>query len=291
AIKKGIQDEGFIVTSGTGSGKSLTFLATIFNHIFELGDNKPKGIKAILVYPMNALINSQEIEIKKYAENFGDGFPVSVATYSGQNSNAERESIQADPPDILLTNYMMLELIMTRQRESWLRDSLKDSLKYLIFDELHTYRGRQGSDVSMLIRRIKSICNNDLVCIGTSATMASKGSVEEKKKAVADVASTIFGESYSEEQIINEYLEPCTTGQSFSKEELIKYLENDFPGVTEEDFISSPLSIWLETHIALKQNGNTLERGVPLTMHEISEKLVSFTGLPFESCVEKVTQL
>src|SRR5690606_11774574 len=67
AIKKGIQDQGFIVTSGTGSGKSLTFLATIFNHVFDLGDKKPKGIKAILVYPMNALINSQEIEIKKYA--------------------------------------------------------------------------------------------------------------------------------------------------------------------------------------------------------------------------------
>ncbi len=291
AIKKGIQDEGFIVTSGTGSGKSLTFMATIFNHIFELGDKKTKGIKAILVYPMNALINSQEIEIQKYAENFGDGFPVSVATYSGQNSNADREKIQADPPDILLTNYMMLELIMTRQRESWLRDSLKDSLKYLIFDELHTYRGRQGSDVSMLIRRIKSICNKNLVCIGTSATMASDGSVEEKKTAVAKVASTIFGESYTVDQVINEYLEPCTSGKIPTKEELIKYLEEDLPGKTEMDFISSPLSIWLETHIALKHNGTTLERGLPLTINEISEKLVLFTGLSFGSCVEKVTQL
>src|SRR5690606_17099293 len=66
AIKKGVNDKGFIVTSGTGSGKSLTYLATIFNHVFHFGNSKPTGIKAILVYPMNALLNSQEQEIKSY---------------------------------------------------------------------------------------------------------------------------------------------------------------------------------------------------------------------------------
>ena len=71
AIKIGIQDKGFVVTSGTGSGKSLIYLATIFNSIFNQGTAKKKGVKAILVYPMNALINSQQGEIEKYAENFG----------------------------------------------------------------------------------------------------------------------------------------------------------------------------------------------------------------------------
>lgn len=76
ALKIGLANKGFIVTSGTGSGKSLTYLSTIFNYILDQGKNKPKGIKAILVYPMNALINSQEEEIKKFQENFGSGFPI-----------------------------------------------------------------------------------------------------------------------------------------------------------------------------------------------------------------------
>ena len=67
AIKKGIENKGFIVTSGTGSGKSLTFLATIFNDVLK---SPGKGIRAIIVYPMNALINSQEEEIKKYEINY-----------------------------------------------------------------------------------------------------------------------------------------------------------------------------------------------------------------------------
>lgn len=291
AIKKGVDNKGFIVTSGTGSGKSLTYLATVFNHIFNYGDSKPSGIKAILVYPMNALLNSQEEEIKKYEDNFGSGFPVTFRTYTGQDSATSREEIQGDPPDILLTNYMMLELIMTRQGESWLRDSLASSLKYLVFDELHTYRGRQGSDVSMLIRRIKSICSNNLSCIGTSATMASEGSVEAKKKAVAEVATKIFGEEYTTDQIVNEYLDPCTKGSIPDADELKDYLQTEIPQGDEVAFISNPLSNWLEAKIALKYNGTVLERGMPLTLNTITEQLVEYSGASYELAKEKLRLL
>src|SRR5690606_32613698 len=84
AIRLGVQDKGFVVTSGTGSGKSLTFLATIFNDLFKQGEVKKKGVKAILVYPMNALINSQYEEIKKYADNYGAEFPITFGQYTGQ---------------------------------------------------------------------------------------------------------------------------------------------------------------------------------------------------------------
>ncbi len=290
AIKKGVNDKGFIVTSGTGSGKSLTYLATIFNHVFNLADKRP-GIKAILVYPMNALLNSQEQEIRKYQENYGEDFPVTFAKYSGQEDSISREEVKKNPPDILLTNYMMLELIMTRQREEWLRESLSSSLKYLVFDELHTYRGRQGSDVSMLIRRIKNICKNELICIGTSATMASRGTVDEKKKAVGEVAKIIFGEEYSANQIVNEYLEPCTNGQILEADTLKLCIENDVIDGDEAAFISNPLSNWLETEIALKLNGNVLERGTPMTIDAISQKLVDYTGVSFEIAKEKLITL
>ncbi|MGF7229915.1 DEAD/DEAH box helicase [Arachidicoccus sp.] len=127
---------------------------------------------------------------------YGDDFPITFAQYTGQESGNIREEIKNDEPDILLTNYMMLELIMTRQSEKWLRDSMLKNLKYIVYDELHTYRGKQGADVSLLNRRIQALSENDLIFIGTSATMASQGSPEEKKKKVAEVATQIFGKEF-----------------------------------------------------------------------------------------------
>lgn len=280
AVKLGTSGSGFVVTSGTGSGKSLTFLATIFNSILNQGKEKRKGVKAILVYPMNALINSQEEEIKKYAENFGIDFPITFAKYTGQEGAEKRDAIKEEVPDIILTNYMMLELIMTRQSESWLRNSLKDHLQYLVFDELHTYRGRQGADVSMLVRRLRSWCNNDFIVIGTSATMATKGTPLQKKEAVAKVASAIFGKEYTSELIIGEYLEPCTHGKSINSYELRTAFEKGIDNtLNEEVFVDHPITNWLELNIALKLNEETLERGTPLSLNQIAQDIKVKTEL------------
>jgi superfamily II DNA/RNA helicase len=278
ALRIGISGQGFVVTSGTGSGKSLTYLATIFNSIFNSGINKPKGVKAILVYPMNALINSQEEEIKKFADNFGGSFPITYAKYTGQENQLHRDWVKQEQPDIILTNYMMLELIMTRQSEAWMRDSIKDHLQFLVFDELHTYRGRQGSDVSLLVRRINSWCNRDFICIGTSATMASEGTPIEKKKKVASVASTIFGKTYTTEQIIGEYLQTCTIGKTFTPFELRNAIDKGIDANGDEsDFIEHPLTNWLELTIALKDNKGTFERGKPRTLNAIALELKKST--------------
>jgi len=292
ALEAGIADKGFIVTSGTGSGKSLTFLATIFNDIFKQGKAKKKGIKAILVYPMNALINSQEEEIKKYAENFGPDFPIIAKKYTGQEGGDLRDLMKQDQPDIILTNYMMLELIMTRQSESWMRDSIRDNLKFLVFDELHTYRGRQGSDVSMLIRRIKGIAKNPIICIGTSATMMSGGSPEQKKTAVAQVGELIFGQHYDTKSIIGEFLEPCTSGINPNAIELRKSIEKGISKEGDEDeFFNHPLSNWLELNIALRINEGHLERNKPLKITEIAEQLRVATELPIEKTRTAIVEL
>jgi superfamily II DNA/RNA helicase len=292
AIKLGIKGSGFVVTSGTGSGKSLTFLATIFDYILKLKDKKP-GIKAIIVYPMNALINSQEEEIKKYAENYGDGFPIIAKKYTGQEGIEERDLIKNNPPDIILTNYMMLELIMTRQTEEWMRKSFRDQLRFLVFDELHTYRGRQGSDVSFLIRRLKHHAVNPLVCIGTSATMATEGGADERKEAVAGVATQIFGHKFSPDQVIEEYLERCTLGQlqdKFGLQEAIHH-RIDIDG-NEEKFIAHPLAVWLELNIALYLNekGN-FQRGKPKSLTEIAELLSIDSGETVETCFSAIHKI
>ena len=301
AVKVGIEGKGFVVTSGTGSGKSLTYLATIFNSLLSDSSSSQKGIKAILVYPMNALINSQEEEIKKYEINYlksfcpadvnipkdktsdeiisfleehtNKRFPISYAKYTGQEGLQFRDYLKKNCPDIILTNYMMLELIMTRQSENWMRQSFVESLKYLVYDELHTYRGRQGADVSLLIRRIKKLARNNIICIGTSATMASAGSKKDKQKAVANVAEIIFGSKYEIGQIIVEYLKTCTNFDLSmpTKTELSEAIKNGIEiNNDEENFFTNPISRWLERNIALNIHSNDfIERGKPIRLSEI----------------------
>ena len=265
----------FVVTSGTGSGKSLTFLGTIFDYLLQ--NKTGAGIKAVIVYPMNALINSQFEEIKKFRDNYknatGKDFPITFAKYTGQEDEEERKRIKSELPDIILTNYMMLELILTRSKEDIIRNSIFDNLKYLVLDELHTYRGRQGSDVAILIRRIKAQATNNILCIGTSATMVSEGTILEQKKKVAEVASKIFGTLFSEEQVINEYLIRCFDfqGKLPGKEDLVKALQQEInPDDPEEKLKTFPFSTWLESRIALDENSGLLVRRKPMQFSQIA---------------------
>ena len=201
AIGLALDGKSFVVTTGTGSGKSLCFFIPIVDAVVKA---KRKGetarTRAVVVYPMNALANSQLEELKKFLVGQDHPVPVTFARYTGQESPEERERIRHNPPDILLTNFMMLELLMTRQSE--LDKAVIENcrgLKFIVLDELHTYRGRQGADVAMLMRRLRARVgdpDHPPICIGTSATMASEGVEEDRNQIVADVASRLFGTTY-----------------------------------------------------------------------------------------------
>lgn len=321
ALNLGSQFKDFILTSGTGSGKSLAFISTIFNYLLQL-ENKSSGIKAIIVYPMNALINSQFEELSKYELNFLEEynsqlkipseistnqeklaflrekaekkFPIKFAQYTGQANEKEREIIRQELPDILLTNYMMLELILTRTNDSEIKNSIFGNLKYLVFDELHTYRGRQGADVALLIRRIKSKTKNDITFLGTSATMVSGVSIKEQNQAIGNFAKRIFGKHFSDDQIISEYLE-----KSFNYDE--SYIESEslkksiFKGINilqnETELKNNPLAIWLESKIALKVSNERLLRNEPKTIENIITELDAITNVGYEESKNAIFDL
>jgi hypothetical protein len=319
AIKIGLEGKGFVVTSGTGSGKSLTYLATIFDYILKLKEKQP-GVKAILVYPMNALINSQEEEIRKFhlnyllekikpgntdeykklplsdaieklERNYSIKFPISYRKYTGQEKGDDREAARLNPPDIILTNYMMLELIMTRQSEEWIRSSIQKHLKFLVFDELHTYRGRQGSDVSFLVRRINQLADKELVFIGTSATMITEGDEEERKTAIANVATIISSKPFKKYQIIEESLVHSTNFNGTLPLSYELQLSFDDPILitdSKEIFYNHPFVIWLENAIALDRTNGEIKRGKPLTVREIAELLSNYIEKSIEACEEKI---
>ena len=202
------KEESYVLTTGTGSGKSLAYMLPIVDNILKKKQTGSPTIKAIIIYPMNALVNSQLEKLDKFLGHYGHEKPVTFGRYTGQESQEERHAMAAIPPDIILTNFMMLELLMTRQ-DDLDRTIMKAAkgLDFLVLDELHTYRGRQGADVAILVRRVREALNKDVQCIGTSATMASEGTLQARNEAVAEVSGKLFGITVRPENIITETLQ------------------------------------------------------------------------------------
>jgi hypothetical protein len=210
AIEAARTGQSYVLTTGTGSGKSLAYIVPIVDKVLEAkaAGTYQTGIKAIVVQPMNALANSQLGELEKF---LGTNNPqVTFERYTGQESRDKRAAIIANPPDILLTNYVMLELVLTRPRERGLVRAAR-GLWFLVLDELHTYRGRQGADVALLVRRLRDSCEApDVQCVGTSATMTTEGDAEDQRKEVARTAQTLFGVPVDPVNVIGETLQRIT---------------------------------------------------------------------------------
>ena len=234
-----------IVTTGTGSGKTECFLFPILDHCLRARAQGHKGIKAIILYPMNALAADQE---KRFAQVIWNAAAlraagIRVGTYTGRYDPAEpgasadsgtkamgrdhgishHAAQQDDPPDILLTNYKMLDYLLLRPQDQQLwRFNTSGMLRYLVLDELHTYDGAQGADVACLIRRLKerlAIPKGDLCVVGTSATLddreppkdlpsgPSNGAVDATETGadrLATFASTLFEEDIPADAVIGE---------------------------------------------------------------------------------------
>jgi superfamily II DNA or RNA helicase len=289
AIRLGTSGKDFIVTSGTGSGKSLTYIGSIFHHL--LSNPNAKGVTAIVVYPMNALINSQFEEFTRYKDNYekttGKTFPISFGQYTGQEKEEKRAEMRENPPQILLTNYMMLELLLTRLRERSIRDGIYENLSFLVFDELHTYRGRQGADVAMLIRRIRARCVKPVVCIGTSATMVSVGSLAEQRAEVAKVATKLFGKPFVPEQIINETLARSLDYKGLlpSSDALAQAIDAEIDHNADADILKfHPVAVWLENAVALEEREDRLVRGKPQRLTSIAASLSIASGKTPDDC-------
>ena len=280
-----------VVISGTGSGKSLGYMIPIINRVLEERErgDQSKRIRAIVIYPMNALCNSQIEELQKYLGwGYPDGPRVTFARYTGQESEEEREKIKNDPPDILLTNYVMLEYILTRQDpldQKVISDA--QGLEFLVLDELHTYRGRQGADVALLVRRVRQRLNADLICIGTSATMASEGSAAERNGTVAQVASKLFGTEIPVENIVTETLERLTVGELPSAAELGAALDADYStGATAtwttNELRQHPLARWVELRLGLEREDGRADgkwvRCRPRTLQKAALELAITSG-------------
>ena len=300
AIALAAQGESFVVTTGTGSGKSLCFFIPIVSTVLaEKQTSAARRTRAIVIYPMNALANSQLEELDKFVANFPGERPVTFARYTGQEDAEERRRISENPPDILLTNFMMLELLMTRQDELD-RKVIGNcaGLQFLVLDELHTYRGRQGADVALLVRRVREqLSPEKLLCIGTSATMASEGSLEERSRAVARVASRLFATAVPESNVIIETLErvtdPAETAATVGPRLAAAIDAGIDAGLSNEALRSHPLAIWVETRLGISFSDQDQHwvRARPLTLDEAARALSADAGRHEDACLDALRAL
>ena len=144
-----------VVTTGTGSGKTECFLLpAIQNAIEDAVRFKQPGLTAILVYPMNALANDQETRIREYLEASGHTY-VQVERYDRSTTQEKREAMRKSPPHLLLTNYMMLEYLLVRPAD---REAIfaNHRCRFIVLDEVHTYRGSLGANIALLLRRLQA---------------------------------------------------------------------------------------------------------------------------------------
>lgn len=217
-------DENFLVATGTGSGKTESFLFPLVDHLFRDPDIKRPGVRAILVYPLNALVNDQMHRIAKLLFSDLNDQGITMGRYTGQVRSSEtrseietllvdtptfqsnfpearkvptnwllsREEMLENPPHILITNYAMLEHILLLPRNRRLLEGAE--LKWIVLDEIHTYTGAQAIEVAFLLRKLKTRLGVEpgrLRCVGTSASLDPA-----RRNELARFAENLFGEPF-----------------------------------------------------------------------------------------------
>ncbi|MHA1401647.1 MAG: DEAD/DEAH box helicase, partial [Candidatus Heimdallarchaeaceae archaeon] len=201
-IKAAVEAKSVLLTTGTGTGKTEAFLIPIVDSIIRA---RKEGCIALLVYPMNALINDQIERLRKLLK----GTSITFAKYTGETEEnppqirgesseeelLSRNEIRESPPNLLLTNYVMLELMLVRREDH--KIFRHRNLNFLIMDEVHAYRGSQGAEVAGLLRRVRehtgTLDKPKLICIATSATVAGG-----KEKEALSFITKFFGSEFDE---------------------------------------------------------------------------------------------
>ena len=226
--------QNIVVATGTASGKTESFLYPILFELYRqhlAGELQKPGVRALILYPMNALANDQRERlgaICKDLDEAGSAFRPTFGQYIGQTPKDEndrlrnapawsegrlpselvfRKEMRNTPPHILLTNYSMLEYLLIRPDDSPLFDDGRGTYwQFIVLDEAHQYRGAKGMEMGMLVRRLKQRLRDGgrkdaFHCIATSATISS-GEDDRDKQAVAQFAEQLFGEPFSASGII-----------------------------------------------------------------------------------------
>jgi superfamily II DNA or RNA helicase len=249
SIRRAIKGENLIISTGTGSGKTESFLIPIINHLMRIKEQKgtiKPGVNAIFLYPMNALVNDQIKRLRNLLRGYQD---ITFGRYTGEtprhqknnirlnddgttalpNELLTREEMWATPPHLLFTNYSMLEFLLLRPDDSPLFEEYIDSRwSFIVLDEIHTYTGAKGIEIGMLLRRLQQRVLGDnphIQCIGTSATLVGK---DENFSGVTSFARNIFDQEFKDNSVIQSEIDEHSVQNpwSFTNRQFFKLTSN-----------------------------------------------------------------
>ena len=263
AIRKAAAGKNIVVSTGTGSGKTESFLLPILNHLMQEKENGTltPGVRALIIYPMNALANDQTKHLRELLAGTG----ITFGSYTGQTKETEseaqrkyhelnntddgkkdplknelisRERMRISPPHILITNYSMLEYLLIRPKDNSLFDGEHGTnLRFVVLDEAHTYAGSTGIEVAMLLRRLKASLNNDKIqFILTSATLGGGDDNEQAARFAQNLCSAKF---YPEDVIMAERikLDRSNIKHSFGPQDFKRIYDIATAGYPEEKMV------------------------------------------------------
>jgi ATP-dependent helicase YprA (DUF1998 family) len=214
ALRKAAAGRNLVVATGTGSGKTESFLLPVLSALtaeHTAGTLRP-GVRALLLYPMNALANDQ---LRRLRRLLADAPQITFGRYTGDtperaaegaslyeslnpgeprlpNELLSRQEMRDDPPHLLLTNYAMLEYLLLRPADMELFEGKHSGhWRFVVLDEAHVYDGAKAEEVGMLLRRLRERVgrgqdNARFQAIATSATVGGH------PQAVMDFAAKLF---------------------------------------------------------------------------------------------------
>ena len=227
ALEKANDGENLIVTTGTGSGKTESFLIPVINQLLKEKENGTldAGVRTLIIYPMNALVNDQIRRLRELLSEMDGEKKITFGRFTGEteetykaakkqyeevedsplceNELISREQMRKSPPNILITNYAMLEYMLLRPGDNIIFSETNASKwQYIVFDEAHSYTGAKGIEVASLIKRVKAMLNRyDIKFILTSATLGDEKSDAE----ILNFCKSLCASTFSKQSIIRSY--------------------------------------------------------------------------------------
>ena len=195
-----------LVSSGTGSGKTECFMVPILDDLLrDSARGKLTGVRAILIYPLNALIESQRERLAAWTDTLKSR--MSFALYNGLTPETphrsdrsglaaaevgNRREIRDTPPAILVTNVTMLEYLLLRTQDRTILERSKGLLRWIVLDEAHSYIGAQAAEMALLLRRVRAafdVAPDQVRLMATSATISEGEGTEGKlRRFTSDLA-------------------------------------------------------------------------------------------------------
>jgi DEAD/DEAH box helicase domain-containing protein len=199
--------QSILVTSGTGSGKTECFMVPLLDNLAKEAEaqREPlRGVRAVALYPLNALIASQQDRLGKWTKLFGG--KIRYALYNGEMPEDDkdarertipeqvlcRRTLRSNPPPILVTNVTMLEYLTVRRKDRPILDASRGKLRWIILDEAHSYTGSNAAEIALLLRRVLlsfDVTPDQVRFVATSATIGEGADVtEELRRFLRDVS-------------------------------------------------------------------------------------------------------